>query len=64
MDLGKFMSRGVADFFFHPLTFRNRLNNFIGQQVYSRVDQSQPVKSGMACLLQIFIVTLIFSCQT
>jgi hypothetical protein len=29
------MSRGVETFFFHPLTFRHRVNNFIGQQVYS-----------------------------
>ena len=29
------MSRVWQTFFFHPLTFRHRVNNFIGQQVYS-----------------------------
>jgi len=54
------MSRGVADFFFHPLTFRHRVNNFIGQQVYSPGGLKPTGEVGNGLFAAGFHGTLIF----
>jgi hypothetical protein len=48
-------------FFFHPVTFRHRVNNFIGQQVYSPGGPKPTVEVGNGFFVQIFMVTLIFT---